>query len=89
MPQGRGRLTLHRGSGCQACNYSGMKGRVAIYEVMPISDELRQLILKDASTAELRTMAEQQGMKSLRQAGLAKVLDGTTTMQEILRVTLA
>ena len=89
VPQGTGRLTLHRGRGCQACNRSGMKGRVALYEVMPISDELRQLILKDASTAELRAVAEQQGMKSLRQAGLAKVLDGTTTMQEILRVTLA
>jgi type IV pilus assembly protein PilB len=88
-PQGLGRLKLYRGRGCQACNYSGLRGRVAIYEVMPITDELRQLILKDAATAEIRAMAERLGMKTLRQAGLAKVLDGTTTTQEILRVTLS
>ena len=88
-PRGVGRLTLHRGRGCQACNFSGMRGRVAIYEVMPITAELRHLILKDASTADIRAVAERQGMKTLRQAGLAKVLEGTTTMQEILRVTLA
>jgi type IV pilus assembly protein PilB len=87
--QGLGRLTLYRGRGCQTCNFSGMKGRVAIYEVMPITEELRHLILKDASTAELRELAEQQGMKTLRQAGLAKVLEGVTTTQEVLRVTLA
>jgi type IV pilus assembly protein PilB len=88
-PQGLGRLKLYRGRGCQACNYSGLRGRVAIYEVMPITDELRQLILKDAAPAEIRAMAERLGMKTLRQAGLAKVLDGTTTTQEILRVTLS
>jgi type IV pilus assembly protein PilB len=88
-PQDLGRLKLYRGRGCQACNYSGLRGRVAIYEVMPITDELRQLILKDAATAEIRAMAERLGMKTLRQAGLAKVLDGTTTTQEILRVTLS
>jgi type IV pilus assembly protein PilB len=88
-PRGLGRLTLYRGRGCQACHHSGMKGRVAIYEVMPVSEELRHLILKDAATAELRRVAEAQGMKSLRQAGLAKVLEGTTTTQEILRVTLS
>jgi type IV pilus assembly protein PilB len=89
LPQGAGRLTLYRGRGCQTCSFSGMKGRVAIYEVMPITDELRHLILKNAATAEIREMAEQQGMKTLRQAGLAKVLEGTTTVQEVLRVTLA
>jgi type II secretory ATPase GspE/PulE/Tfp pilus assembly ATPase PilB-like protein len=62
---------------------------VAIYEVMPITDELRHLILTEASTADIREMAERQGMKTLRQAGLAKVLDGTTTTQEVLRVTLS
>jgi type IV pilus assembly protein PilB len=89
VPQGLGRLTLYRGRGCQACNFSGLRGRVALYEVMPITDELRQLILRDASTADIRELAEQQGMKTLRQAGLAKVLEGTTTTQEILRVTLS
>ena len=66
-----------------------MKGRVAIYEIMPISMELRDLILKDAPTGELRRVAQTQGMKTLRQAGLLKVLEGTTTVEEILRVTVA
>jgi len=89
VPQGLGHVTLHEGRGCQMCNYSGMKGRVAIYELMPITDELRQLILRDASSAEIRETAERQGMKTLRQAGLLKVLEGTTTTQEVLRVTLS
>src|SRR6185369_15533892 len=89
VPQGLGAVTLYEGRGCQTCNYSGMKGRVAIYEVMPITDELRQLILKDAPAADIREEAERQGMKTLRQAGLLKVLEGTTTIQEVLRVTLA
>jgi type IV pilus assembly protein PilB len=89
VSQGRGRVTLYRGRGCQTCNFTGMKGRVAIYEVMPISDEIRELVLKDASTAEIREMAQRQGMKTLRQSGLQKVLDGVTTTQEVLRVTLA
>src|SRR5216110_3476569 len=86
---GRGRVTLHKGKGCPACNFTGMKGRVAIYECMPISDELRDGILRSVTTAELREIAQSQGMKTLRQSGLLKVLDGTTTIEEVLRVTLA
>jgi type IV pilus assembly protein PilB len=66
-----------------------MKGRVAIYEVMPIGEELRDGILKSASTAELRTLAQGRRMRSLRQAGLMKVIEGTTTIEEVLRVTLS
>ncbi len=66
-----------------------MKGRVAIYEVMPVSQEIRDLILRNASTAEIREVARAQGMRSLRQNGLQKVLDGVTTVEEVLRVTLA
>src|SRR5262245_42095306 len=88
-PAARGKLRLSRGKGCQACNFTGMKGRVAIYEVMPITPELRAMILKGASTADLRSMAQSQGMKTLRQAGLIKVLDGVTTAEEVLRVTVA
>jgi type IV pilus assembly protein PilB len=86
---GVGKTQFFKGKGCPACNQTGMKGRVAIYEVMPITEELRDLILKNASTAELRSMAQAQGMKTLRQAGLLKVLDGTTTLDEVLRVTIA
>ena len=89
VPQGRGKVTFYKGKGCQTCNFTGMKGRVAIYETMPISEELRELVLKDASASEIREMAQRQGMKTLRQAGLQKVLEGTTTAAEVLRVTMS
>ena len=89
VPDGRGRVTFYRGRGCQTCNFTGMKGRVAVYEVMPISEEIRDLILNDAATSEIREMAQRQGMKTLRQAGLIKVMEGTTTVQEVVRVTLS
>jgi len=89
VPTGRGKVQLFKGKGCQTCNFTGMKGRVAIYEVMPISEALRDMILKNASTAELREGARKEGMKTLREAGLYKVLEGTTTVEEVLRVTLS
>ena len=89
VPDGRGRVTFFKGKGCQTCNFTGMKGRVAIYEVMPITEELRAVILKGGQTAEIRDMAQSLGMKTLRQAGLLKVLEGTTTVEEVLRVTLS
>src|SRR2546428_697881 len=89
VPSGKGKVQFYKGKGCATCNFTGMKGRVAIYEVMPISEELRDAILKNAPTAELRSIAQAQGMRSLRQAGLMKVLEGTTTVEEVLRVTLS
>jgi type IV pilus assembly protein PilB len=87
-PQGLGKITLFKGKGCATCSFTGMKGRVAIYEVMPISQELRDLVIHNAPTAEIREMAQSQGMKTLRQNALAKVLDGVMTVEEVLRVTL-
>ncbi len=87
-PTGVGRTQFYKGKGCATCNFTGMKGRVAIYEVMPISPELRDMILKGANTADLRRTAQAQGMKTLRQAGLTKVLEGVTTLEEILRITV-
>jgi len=87
-PQGLGKVSFFRGKGCATCSFTGMKGRVAIYEVMPVSQELRDLIIRNAPTAEIREMAEGQGMKSLRQNALQKVLDGVMTVEEVLRVTL-
>jgi type IV pilus assembly protein PilB len=84
-----GRITVYRGKGCEKCSGTGMKGRVALYEVMPITEELRDMVLRAAPTADLRRMAQEQGMKTLRQAGLRKVIEGTTTVEEVLRVTLA
>ena len=89
VPEGRGKLVFYRGKGCQTCNFTGMKGRVAIYEVMPVTEDLRTVILKSGTTAEIREMAQSQGMKTLRQAGLTKVVEGTTTVEEVLRVTLS
>ena len=89
MPQGRGSVTFYRGAGCATCNGTGMKGRVAIYEVMPITEALKDMILEEASTAELREQAQKEGMKTLRQAGLQKVVEGVTTVEEVVRVTLA
>jgi type IV pilus assembly protein PilB len=88
VPQGLGRVQFYKGKGCPACNFTGMKGRVAIYEVMPISEDLRGLILRNAPTAEIREVALAQGMKTLRQNALQKVIDGVTTVEEVLRVTL-
>jgi type IV pilus assembly protein PilB len=89
VPQGLGRVQLFKGKGCQVCSFTGMKGRVAIYEVMPITDELREMILRNAPTAEIRELALSQGMKTLRQNALQKVLEGTTTIEEVLRVTVS
>src|SRR5882762_1606676 len=89
LPQGLGACTFYRGKGCATCNFTGMRSRVAIYEVMPVSPDLRDLILRNAASSEIREVAESQGMRTLRQAGLLKVIDGTTTVEEVLRVTLA
>src|SRR3989441_361910 len=89
QPTGRGTVTLYRGRGCASCNSTGMKGRVAIYEIMPVTPELRDLILKGAPTSELRRVGQSQGVKTLRQAGLLKALEGVTTIEEVLRVTVA
>jgi type IV pilus assembly protein PilB len=89
VPQDVPNVQFYKGKGCATCNFTGMKGRVAIYEVMPVSEALRDMILKNAATAEIREQAQKDGMKTLRQSGLMKVLEGTTTVEEILRVTLS
>jgi type IV pilus assembly protein PilB len=88
VPQGLGTVNFYKGKGCQTCNFTGMKGRVAIYEVMPVTTELRDMILRNATTNEIRDAACSQGMKTLRQNALQKVVDGVTTVEEVLRVTL-
>jgi type IV pilus assembly protein PilB len=80
-------VKCYRGKGCSACNNSGYKGRIALYEVMPISDEVRELILEGASANEIKKATIRLGMKTLRVSGLSKVKDGVTSMEEVLRVT--
>jgi type IV pilus assembly protein PilB len=88
VSQGLGTINFYKGKGCQTCNFTGMKGRVAIYEVMPITSELRDLMLRNATTAEIRETACSQGMRTLRQNALQKVVDGVTTVEEVIRVTM-
>lgn len=76
-----------KGRGCNACNNTGYKGRVALYEVMPINDEVKEMILQGYSAAELKREAIKMGMKTLRRSGLDKLKDGLTTIEEVLRVT--
>ena len=77
-----------RGAGCDRCNNTGYKGRVGLYEVMEIADEIRELILAGASAHELRRKAIESGMITLRQSGLRKVKEGVTTLEEVGRETV-
>jgi type IV pilus assembly protein PilB len=77
-----------KGSGCERCNNTGYKGRVGLYEVMEVTDELRELILVGASALELRRKAVDEGMITLRRSGLHKVMDGVTTIEEVARETV-
>ncbi|HEY0284787.1 MAG TPA: type IV-A pilus assembly ATPase PilB [Vicinamibacterales bacterium] len=77
-----------KGAGCGKCNNSGYKGRVGLYEVMDITDELRELVLVGASGLELRRKAIEEGMLTLRMSGLRKVKDGLTTIEEVARETV-
>ena len=86
-PLGLGRITLYRGKGCATCHYTGMKGRSAIYEVLPVTPEIRGLVLHSTFADEIHDVAKKQGMKTLREAGLTRVLEGATTVEEVLRVT--
>lgn len=78
-----------KGKGCKTCNNTGYKGRTAIYEVMVVNDEIKEAILQGFSAIELKREAMRLGMKTLRQAGLIKVKEGKTTLEEVLRVTRA
>jgi type IV pilus assembly protein PilB len=78
----------NKGRGCEKCNHTGYKGRVGLYEVMEVTEELRELILVGASSLELRRKAVDEGMLTLRSSGLRKVKDGVTTIEEIVRETV-
>jgi type IV pilus assembly protein PilB len=77
-----------KGAGCDRCNKTGYKGRVGLYEVMEVSEELRELILVGASGLEIRRKAVDEGMITLRQSGLRKVRDGLTSIEEVVRETV-
>ncbi len=76
-----------RGKGCEVCNSTGYKGRVALYEVMPIKDEIKELILQGASVLDIKKQAMALKMQTLRMSGLTKIKDGMTTIDEVLETT--
>jgi len=82
-------MTIYHGTGCSVCASTGYKGRVALYEVLPITERIRDLILQGASTSEIKAAAVEGGMYTLRRSGLEKVRLGQTTIEEVIRVTFA
>ena len=76
------------GKGCEACNFSGYKGRLAIYEIMPVSERLKDLVLTESSTQTIREVALEEGMRSLRDSGLLAIYDGVTSVEEVIRETM-
>jgi type IV pilus assembly protein PilB len=89
LPENIAGRTLFFGKGCDYCNHTGFRGRVGIFETMVMDDELRELIMKHASTNVLRQEARKRGMRSLRESGLLTLYDGITTIEEVVRETLA
>ena len=80
-------LIIYKGKGCSECGDTGYKGRIALFEVMPVTDEIRELILRGASSMEIKETAVALGMKTLRDSGLQKIREGITTIEEVVRVT--
>jgi len=79
-------VTLWRGRGCEACRYTGYRGRIGIFELMRVNDEIAELIVRRAPLADIRDAAKANGMHELREDGLLKVLEGVTTPDEVMRV---
>jgi type IV pilus assembly protein PilB len=79
-------VTFWRGRGCERCRHSGYRGRIGVFELMLITDHLRELVLRKAPTHELRQAGLEAGMMTLRQDAMQKILEGITTMEEALRV---
>jgi type IV pilus assembly protein PilB len=86
--QEAGDIKIYKGRGCSTCNNTGFKGRVGLYEVMEITDELRELIIIGASAMELRKNAIDLGMVTLRESGLCKIREGITTIEEVVKETV-
>jgi len=88
-PEDVGGKEFFYGRGCEMCNGTGYKGRIGLFEIMVLNDELRDLIMNRASTSVLREAARRAGMKMLRENGLELIYDGVTTIEEVVRETLA
>jgi len=84
--QGREKLFLYRGKGCNKCGYKGYFGRLGIFEVLTVSDAIVPLILQNALATDIEKVAMQEGMLQMLQDGYLKALEGQTTIEEVLRV---
>jgi len=80
---------FYRGRGCDRCNNIGYYGRIGLFEILTIDDEMRDMMLQNASTQEIRTASRRMGCRSLRDSGLLAIYDGLTTVEEVSRATLA
>jgi type IV pilus assembly protein PilB len=89
LPDEAPSYVCYRGKGCAKCNGTGYKGRVGFYQVMPMFEEIRELILNGANTAEIKRESMRLGVKTMRQSGLTKLKEGVTSFEEVLRVTMA
>ena len=87
MPVGGAPVTLHRPRGCDACRGTGYRGRIAVLEFLAMSDPLRRLVLRHAESGEIHRVAAEEGMHSMYEDGIRKALMGTTSIEEVLRVT--
>ena len=79
---------FYRGAGCETCNNTGYKGRVGLFELMIMNNQLREMIMTNASSDELRTVANKGGMETLRDAGMKACYEGITTAEEVIRETM-
>jgi general secretion pathway protein E len=82
-----GKMVLHRGRGCSACRETGYRGRVGIFELLVMTENLQHALARDTASTRLRELAREQGMQTLREDGWTKVQTGMTTVEEVLRVT--
>jgi type IV pilus assembly protein PilB len=83
-----GTFVTYKGKGCSLCNETGYKGRIGIYQVMPMVEELREMVLSGANTAEIKQESMRLGFKTMRQSALTKFKEGVTTLEEVLRCTV-
>jgi type II secretory ATPase GspE/PulE/Tfp pilus assembly ATPase PilB-like protein len=86
---GSSNVTFYKGQGCEACNNTGFRGRTAIYEILEIDKNIRNNILQRDSVDQIKESAVKKGMRTLRTAGWQKVIDGITTVEEVMRVSHA
>ena len=81
--------TIMKGEGCDSCKMTGSKGRLGIYEIFEIDDEVRHMVNEELTTPQLRRRARELGMRTLREDGIRKVLSGITTATEVVRSTMS